>query len=114
MGIKVENRFSRQELADFLADLRRQVQGGRLKGETRVWMVPEQVEGAMHLKEEEGEVVAKIKSRWPTDAGHQAAARPAGPQESRSLKDVKTGLGASFNPKNFGVQGIWGIAQTPQ
>ena len=86
MGIKVEKRFSRQELADFLADLSQQVQGGQLKGETRVWTVPEQVEGTMHLKEEEGEVVAKIKLRWPTAAGRQAVPKPASPQESLGLE----------------------------
>ncbi len=96
MGIKVEKRFSRQELADFLADLSRQVQGGQLKGETRAWTVPEQVEGTIHLKEEEGEVVAKIKLRWPTGAGRQAVSKPASPQESLSLKAVKTGLTHSF------------------
>ena len=96
MGIKVEKRFSRQELADFLADLSQQVQGGQLKGETRVWTVPEQVEGTVHLKEEEGEVVAKIKLRWPTSAGRQAVAKPASPQESLALKAVKTRLSHPF------------------
>ena len=96
MGIKVEKRFGRQELADFLADLSQQVQGGQLKGETRVWTVPEQVEGTMHLKEEEGEVVAKIKLRWPTGAGRRAVAKEASPQESLSLKAVKARLNVPF------------------
>ncbi len=96
MGIKVEKRFGRQELADFLADLSQQVQGGQLKGETRVWTVPEQVEGTMHLKEEEGEVVAKIKLRWPTAADRQAVPKPASPQESLELKAVKTRLSHPF------------------
>lgn len=96
MGIKVEKRFGRQELADFLADLSKQVQGGQLMGETRVWTVPEQVEGTMHLKEEEGEVVAKIKLRWPTGAGRRAVAKEASPQESLSLKAVKARLNVPF------------------
>ena len=96
MGIKVEKRFGRQELADFLADLSKQVQGGQLKGETRVWTVPEQVEGTMHLKEEEGEVVAKIKLRWPTGAGRRAVAKEASPQESLDLKAVKARLNVPF------------------
>ena len=96
MGIKVEKRFSRQELADFLADLSQQVRSGKMKGETRAWTVPEQVEGTIHLKEEEGEVVAKIKLRWPTGAGRQAVSKAMTPQESLSLKAVKTGLSHSF------------------
>lgn len=96
MGIRVEKRFSRQELVDFLADLSRQVQGGQLKGETRVWTVPEQVEAAIHLKEEEGEVVAKIKLRWPMGAGRRPVAKEASPQESISLKAVKTRLSVFF------------------
>ncbi len=96
MGIKVEKRFSRQELADFLADLSQQVQGGQLKGESRVWTVPEQVEGTMHLKEEEGEVVAKIKLRWPTGAGRRPVAKEASPQESVSLKAIKARLNVPF------------------
>ena len=96
MGMKVEKRFGRQELADFLADLSRQVQGGQLKGESRVWTVPEQVEGTIHLKEEEGEVVTKIKLRWPAGAGHQPVSKPASPQESLALKAVKTRLSPPF------------------
>ena len=72
------------------------MQGGQLKGETRVWTVPEQVEGTMHLKEEEGEVVAKIKLRWPTGAGRRAVAKEASPQESLSLKAVKARLNVPF------------------
>ncbi len=96
MGIKVEKRFGRQELADFLADLSQQVQGGQLKGETRVWTVPEQVEGTIHLKEEEGEVVTKIKLRWPTGAGRRPVAKEASPQESLSLKAIKSRLNVPF------------------
>ena len=97
MGMKVEKRFGRQELADFLADLSKQVESGQLKGESRIWTVPEQVEGTMHLKEEEGEVVAKIKLRWPTAAGrHQAVPKAASPQESLALKAVKTRLSHPF------------------
>ncbi|MCX5893088.1 MAG: GAK system XXXCH domain-containing protein [Deltaproteobacteria bacterium] len=96
MGIKVKKSFSRQELADFLADLSAQVRRGRMQGETRVWTVPEQVEASIHLKEEDGEVLTKIKLRWPMGAGRQAVAEPASPQESRSLKDVKARLSVPF------------------
>jgi XXXCH domain-containing protein len=96
MGIKVEKQFGRQELADFLADLSKQVRSGQMKGETRVWTVPEQVEGTMHLKEEEGEVVAKIKLRWPMGAGHRPVSKEASPQESLSLKAAKARLSVPF------------------
>ena len=72
------------------------MQGGQLKGETRVWTVPEQVEGTIHLKEEEGEVVTKIKLRWSTGAGYQPVPPAAGPQEPLSLKAVKSRLSHSF------------------
>jgi len=65
MGIKVEKKFGRQELAKFFADLSQQVESGKLEGETRPWTIPEQVDAAIHLKEEDGEVIAKIKLRWP-------------------------------------------------
>lgn len=96
MGLKVEKRFGRQELADFLADLSNQVRGGQLKGESRAWTVPEQVEGTIHLKEEKGEVVAKIKVWWPTGAGYRPVAKEASPQESLSLKAVKARLSVPF------------------
>lgn len=94
MGIKVEKRFGRQELAFFLADLSKQVQSGQLKGETRNWTVPEQVEGTIHLKEEEGEVVTKIKLRWPAGEGYQPVKSEAG--EPLSIKEVKASLNAPF------------------
>jgi XXXCH domain-containing protein len=96
MGIKVEKRFSRQELADFLADLSTQVRSGQMKGETSTWTVPEQVAGTIHLKEEEGEVVTKIKLRWPAGAGYRPVSKEASPQESLSLKAAKAKLSVSF------------------
>ena len=96
MGMKVEKKFGRQELADFLADLSQQVHGGLLKGETHTWTVPEQVEATIHLKEEEGEVVTKIKLRWPTGAGRRPVSKEASPQESLSLKAIKARLSVPF------------------
>lgn len=94
MGIKMEKRFNRQELADFLINLSKQVQSGRLEGETRAWIIPEQVEASIHLKEEEGEVVTKIKLRWPAGEVYQPSVGEAG--KALSLKDVKTRLSAPF------------------
>jgi len=88
MGIKVEKRFGRQELAKFFADLSKQVESGKLEGETRPWTIPEQVDVAIHLKEEEGEVVAKIKFRWPAPEPV-----PLGPI---SLKEAKARLITCF------------------
>ena len=98
MGMKVEKRFGRQELADFLADLSKQVESGQLKGESRIWTVPEQVEGTMHLKEEEGEVDPRKSSCGGRRlAGrHQAVPKAASPQESLALKAVKTRLSHPF------------------
>src|SRR5574342_61812 len=99
MGIKKAKRFSRQELAAFLADLSTQVQGGQLQGETRLWKIPEQVEGTIHLKEEDGEVLAKIKLWWPAREAYPAAAPEkagpgkAAPGKAQSLKAVKAAMG---------------------
>lgn len=107
MGIKMEKRFGRQELADFLTDLSKQVQGGQVKGETRSWTIPEQVEGTIHFKEEEGEVVAKIKLWWPAAAGRQAVPEEGDPQARLHLKEVKARLSTSFKElQKLIMQGI--------
>jgi XXXCH domain-containing protein len=115
MGLKVEKRFSRQELADFLADLSRQVQSGQLQGENRAWTVPEQVEANIHLKEEDGEVVTKIKLRWPARGAAPRPAREMGPLESISFKEVKSRLSAPFKELQRRLQeGIIPDSQTVQ
>lgn len=115
MGIKLAKRFGRQELADFLTDLSRQVQSGQLQGETRVWTVPEQVEGTIHFKEEDGEVLAKIKLWWPVAAREAAPAAPgeAAPEKPLSFKVVKARLGAPFKALQRSImEGILPDSQT--
>jgi len=94
MGKKDKKSFGRQELADWLANLSRQVASGRVEGETGAWAVPEQVEAAIHFKEEDGEVTAKLKFSWPVPKAAAGAGAP--PPIQLSLKEVKTRLAACF------------------
>lgn len=79
MGKKVERRCGRQELADYLADLSRQLRRGRLEAEGRVWTVPEQVDVKIHLKEEEGYLTSKISWQWSVREESHQVSRGAAP-----------------------------------
>lgn len=96
MGKKIEKRCSRQELADYLADLSRQLGRGRLEAEGRVWTVPEQVDVKIHLKEDEGYCTGKIKWQWSARGESHQGSSEAAPREPTSFKAVKVRLGVSF------------------
>lgn len=102
---KVERRFSRLELAHYLADLARQLQNGSLAIEGRNWAVPEQVEAAIHLKEEDGSLVAKIKMRWPLREGGRPISAAAAPRQQDSFEAVKARLSTGFKELQRDIKG---------
>jgi len=113
MGKKVERRCGRQELADYLADLSQQLRRGQLEAEGRVWMVPEQVDVKIHLKEEEGYFTGKIRWQWSALGESHQVSREAAPQEPTSFKAVKVRLGAAFkNLQRVIGEGLFPDAKT--
>lgn len=104
MGKKEERSFTREELADYLADLSEQLRRGSLADGGRHWTVPEQLYAKIGLKEEDGGVAVKISWQWSTrEARHGIKMEPATtpaqapvPAQPASFKEVKVKLGAGF------------------
>ena len=104
MGKKEARSFSREELADFLANLSEQLRHGNLEADGRLWTVPEQVNAKIRLKEEDGGLAVKISWQWSTREAHhrikgKSAATPTqvpSPAQPASFKDVKVRLATSF------------------
>ncbi len=118
MGKKMERNFSREELADYLADLSEQLRRGRLEAGGRLWTVPEQVYAKIGLKEEDGALAVKISWQWssreaPHGSGEKSAPTPTqapAPPKPVTFKEVKVRLGANF--KN--LQRRLGEGQSPR
>ncbi len=96
MGTKVEKRFDRLELADYLADLSQQLRRGRFEAEGRIWTVPAEVDAKIHFKEEEGLLVTKISWHWSALGGYIPESEGTAPREHTSFKDVKTRMRNGF------------------
>lgn len=108
MGMEEERRFKRQELADYLADLSRQLQGGKLSAGGHTWLVPEEMDAKIHLKQEDGSMVAKIRISWPATEGAQAVRG-----EPTGLKAVKGRLSTVFKElQRLIVEGVFPDEQT--
>lgn len=96
MGEKFEKTYKRQELADFLITLGRQLRAGVIDLEGRQWPVPAEVEAKIHLKEKDSRLEAKIEWRWPTPAESGQPFRDTATRAQTPFKEVKTRLGAAF------------------
>ena len=102
MGEKVEQRLTRQKLADYLENLARGLRQGRMQVKGDTWTVPEEVEAMLELKEKKGRLILKLKCRWETLGEYQPEAREPVARWQESLKTVKKRLGSHFKE----VQGV--------
>jgi XXXCH domain-containing protein len=92
---KVDKSFDRQELADYLEDLSRQLRRGTLDAAGHNWLVPVRLTAKIHFKEEDGYLVTKISWQWPAAGAAAPASEPATPTPA-SFKEIKAGLSTAF------------------
>jgi len=96
MEEKNETTLPRQNLADYLEDLARELRQGQLEVEGKTWGVPEEVDAKLILKEKKGRLVLKLKFRWETLPEYKPEAREPVVRWQESLKTLKKRLGAHF------------------
>ncbi len=96
MSEKVERKFTRLELADYLLRLSQELRAGSLEVEGRMVAVPEELGAEIHLKEKHGLTITKLSWGWPTAGTPGTARSPAETRQPLSFGAVKKRLGAIF------------------
>jgi XXXCH domain-containing protein len=96
MRHKMEKKFSRRELADYLESLARHLRSGTFEAEGRQWSVPDAVEAKIKHSEKKGRIETKLKWRWSTLADYEPSAREEVTRWQESFKTLKKRLAKEF------------------
>ena len=91
-----QRRFNRRELGSFLITIGEQIRQGAFQAEGRTWLVPDEVEAEIHLKEKKGMITAKLKWQWPTLTEYDQTALQEVQEWKTSFKAVKGRLATAF------------------
>jgi XXXCH domain-containing protein len=97
MEDKIEREFRRQELADFLENLARQVRSGSFQVQGTQREVPERLETKIELKEKKGRVIAKVRFRWAVLAEYDDKTRAEMVRRQEDFKALKNQLAEMFS-----------------
>jgi len=63
MKIKIEKKFNRLELADYLEKIAGELRSGTIEADGRQWSIPESIQARVKHKEKKGRIETKLK--WP-------------------------------------------------
>lgn len=97
MENKIEREFRREELADYLENLARQVRSGSFKVEGARREVPQKLETRIELKEKRGRVIAKVRFRWDVLAEYDHKTRAEIVRRQEAFKEVMHKLATVFS-----------------
>jgi len=93
---KIEKEFNRDEFAQYLEALVKQLYAGKISSAKGDWPVPEEFGAKIELKEKKGRIELKINCRWSTLAEYSAQEREKIDDWRDSMKKVKKRMGTSF------------------
>ena len=97
MEEKIEQELPRQELADFLEDLARQVREGTLQVQGARRELPEALETKIEVREKKGSIIAKVRFRWPVVTAYDEETQAEIVSRQEAFKAFKNQLAASFS-----------------
>jgi XXXCH domain-containing protein len=97
MEDKIEREFRRQELADYLENLARQVRRGAVKVQGRQREVPERLETKIEVKEKMGLVSAQVRFRWAVTDQDEDRKRAEKLRRKGDFKELMTQLAEVFS-----------------
>ncbi len=106
MEDKIERGFERQELADFLEKLARQVRCGSFEVEGKLRDVPEQLDTKIEIREKKGCVNAKVRFRWSVLDEYDEKTRARMIRRQQDFKDLKNQLTEVFS-ELLGLAQLW-------
>jgi XXXCH domain-containing protein len=96
MEDKIEREFQRQELADYLENLARQVRSGAFQVQGTPRVVPERLSTKIELKDKKGYVTAKVRFRWAVLNEYDEKTRAKMERQREDFKDLKQQLAQVF------------------
>lgn len=97
MEDKIEREFLRQELADYLEDLARQLRRGSVQVQGTQRGVPEKLDTKIEVKEKKGRVNAKVRFRWSVLDEYDDKTRAKIARQQRDFKGLKKQLAEVFS-----------------
>jgi XXXCH domain-containing protein len=97
MEDKIERDCLRQDLADYLENLARQLRIGAFEIEGERWGVPEQLNTKIEIKERMGCVQAHLLFRWPVASGYEHKRLEGRCRREHEFTDLKNQLAEVFS-----------------
>jgi XXXCH domain-containing protein len=96
MEKRIDKELGRQELADLLESLVKDLRRGKLRIQSRDWTIPGTLKAKIRFQEKRGRFATKIKWSWMTLEDYDRAGREEIARWEQSLKALKKALNASF------------------
>jgi XXXCH domain-containing protein len=96
MKIKIEKKFNRLELADYLEKIAGELRSGTIEAGGRRWSIPESIQVRVKHKEKKGRIETKLKWRWSTLNDYEPAARQEVTHWQDTFKALKKRMAAEY------------------
>ena len=105
MKSKIEKKFNRLELADYLEKIAGELRLGTVAAEGRQWSIPEEIEAKVKHKEKKGRIETKLKWRWSTLDDYEPADREEVTRWQDSFKTLKKRMARQYKMLEKAVAG---------
>jgi XXXCH domain-containing protein len=96
MKIKIEKKFNRLELADYLEKIAGELRSGTIEAGGRRWSIPESIRARVKHKEKKGRIETKLKWRWSTLNDYEPAARQEVTRWQDTFKALKKRMAVEY------------------
>jgi XXXCH domain-containing protein len=97
MEDKIQRRCLRQNLADYLENLARQLRAGSVEVEGERWGVPEQLNTKIEVWEKKGCVQAHLHLQWPAGDGDDPKSLQERCRRQQEFTELKNQLAEAFS-----------------
>jgi XXXCH domain-containing protein len=105
MKSKIEKKFNRLELADYLEKIAGKLRSGTIEAEGHQWTIPETIETQVKHKEKKGRIETKLKWRWSTLDDYEPAAREEVARWQDNFKTLKKRMARQYKMLEKSVTG---------
>jgi XXXCH domain-containing protein len=105
MKNKIEKKFNRLELADYLEKIADELRSGTIETDGRQWSIPESIQAKVKHKEKKGRIETKLKWRWSTLSDYEPEAREEVTRWQDTFKALKKRMAAEYRVLEKAVAG---------
>jgi XXXCH domain-containing protein len=96
MKSKIEKKFNRLELAEYLEEIAGELRSGTIEAEGRQWSIPESIATKIKHKEKKGRIETKLKWRWSTLSDYEPEAREEVTRWQDTFKALKKRMAKEY------------------